>query len=256
MKFILKLNIIFVLVFIVSAVVFPQVKSEKITQYVSDETGTLSSEEVTRLGKMLKAFEDSTSNQVVVYIIRSLNGMPIEDVAYKIAEKNGIGQKGKNNGVLLLVAIEDKRLRIEVGYGLEGALPDALCGRIIDDEIKPEFRSGNYYEGILNGINAIISATRGEYKPESKNNKIFGCPGSMAIVMVIFAFIFLFSFIRIILNFFGLGKVYSGKIGGRSNDSGPWFWGSGGSSGFSGGSFGGFSGGGGSFGGGGASGSW
>ena len=229
----------------------------KITQYVTDETGTLSADELSGLRSRLKSFEDSTTNQVVVYIIKSLQGNPIEMLSYDIAAKNGIGQKGKSNGVLLLIAMAEKQLRIEVGYGLEGALPDALCGRIIEDEIKPEFRNGNYFEGISNGIDAIIMATRGEYKPEKSNKGFGGCIGPGLFVALIFGFIFIMIVIEIIKGIFGFGRVFSGSKKSKSGwNSGGWWWGGGSGGSGSGGSFGGFSGGGGSFGGGGASGSW
>jgi uncharacterized protein len=229
----------------------------KITQYVTDETGTLKSQEINRLRQILKNFEDSTSNQIVVYIIKSLNGTPIEMAAYDIAEKNGIGQKGKNNGALLLIAMNDKRMRIEVGYGLEGALPDALCGRIIENEITPSFKTGNYYEGILNGVNAIISATKGEYKSEKSKKGIGGCIGPGVFVIIVVGFIIIMIVIEILKGIFGFGRVFSRSKNNKGDgwNSGGWWWG-GGSGGSSGGSFGGFSGGGGSFGGGGASGGW
>ncbi|MBN1634704.1 MAG: TPM domain-containing protein [Ignavibacteria bacterium] len=233
----------------------------KITQYVTDETGILTSQEINQLRQTLKNFEDSTSNQIVVYIIKSLNGMPIEMVSYDIAEKNGIGQRGKNNGALLLIAMNDRRMRIEVGYGLEGALPDALCGRIINDEITPSFKNENYYEGIVKGVNAIMSATKGEYKPGKSEKEQGICIGPGLFITLFIGFIIILIVIEILKGIFGFGRVYSGSKGSKSSgwNSGGWWWGSGGSGGsggFGGGSSGGFSGGGGSFGGGGASGGW
>lgn len=230
----------------------------KITQYVTDETGTLTSSQITSLETKLSSFEKETSNQVVVYIIATLGGESLEETSYDIAEKNGIGQKSKNNGVLLFIVMNDRKMRIEVGYGLEGALPDALAGQIIRKEITPYFKQAKYYEGINAGVDAIISATKGEYtqdkKYSEKEEKDFGvgCCGVPFVVLAIFFFIgfpFIFSIIR---RIFGGGR---GK--GRNNwwNSGGWTGGSG-SSWSSGSSFGGFSGGGGSFGGGGASGSW
>lgn len=228
----------------------------RITQYVTDETGTLTASQIDELRIILKNFEDSTSNQVVVYIISSLKGNPIEMLAYDIAEKNGIGQKGRNNGVLLLIAMNEKQLRIEVGYGLEGALPDALCGRIIDNEIKPEFRNGNYFEGISKGIQAIMSATKGEYEPDKSKKGFDLCYGPTLFTIAIFGLIFIMIIIEILKGIFGFGRVYT-KAGKKNGwKSGGWFWGGGSGSDSSGDSFGGFSGGGGSFGGGGASGSW
>jgi uncharacterized protein len=260
LKKILSAITVFTVLFIFSETVQLQDNKTavKITQYVTDETGTLTAGELSELRSRLKSFEDSTSNQIVAVIIKSLQGTPIEMLSYDLAEKNGIGQKGKSNGVLLLIAMEERQLRIEVGYGLEGALPDALCGRIIEDEIKPEFRKGNYYEGISNGIDAIIKATKGEYKPEKSGKGLGGCIGPGLFVIIIIVFIFVMIAIEIIKGIFGFGRVYSGSKKSKSGwSSGGWWWGGGSSGGFgSGGSFGGFSGGGGSFGGGGASGSW
>lgn len=225
---------------------------KKLTEYVVDETFTLTSYQKQTLVNKLKTFEDSTSNQLVVYIISSLGGKTIEEYAYEVATKNQIGQKGKNNGVLFLISMTDKKIRIEVGYGLEGALPDALCKRIIENEIKPEFQKSNYYDGILKGVEAIISATKGEYKPESKTKSILKTVGSILLNILLFigaiALIFIFAVIRSIVSavVFGTGSKGSGyyKSSGWSSSRGGGF------------SSGGFSGGGGSFGGGGASGSW
>ena len=106
----------------------------KIAKYVVDETGTLKQDDITYLMQKLINFEKETSNQLVVYIIPSLNGESIEEVAIELAEENKIGQKGKDNGVLLLITMNDKKMRIEVGYGLEGALPDATALSIINNE--------------------------------------------------------------------------------------------------------------------------
>lgn len=225
--------------------------SSRLMYFVTDETGTLTESEISSLDNKLKAFADSTSNQVVVYMISSLQVEPIEDVSLRIAEENLIGQMGKDNGVLLLIAKDDRKLRIEVGYGLEGALTDALANSIIRNEITPEFRNGNFYKGINNGVDAIIQATKGEYEAEETSNESFNIP-SFIVTVIIFGFIFVMVIIRIIATIAGVGKSY--RIGGgRSGFSGG-FWGSG--SGSSGSSFGSFSGGGGSFGGGGSSGSW
>lgn len=231
----------------------------KITQYVTDETSTLTQSQITSLETKLSNFEKETSNQVVVYVIATLGGESLEETSIEIAEKNGIGQKSKNNGVLLFIVINDRKLRIEVGYGLEGALPDALAGQIIRKEITPKFKQGKYYEGIDAGVDAIILATKGEYKQDKKyaeKDKDFGvgCCGIPILVLLIFGFFGVFFVISVIRGIFGRGKGKKGKKGSWWN-SGGWSSGSG-SSWSSGSSFGGFSGGGGSFGGGGASGSW
>lgn len=231
----------------------------KVRAYVTDEASVLSSSEISSLETKLANFEKETSNQVVVYIVQSLNGESLEETSYEIAQKNGIGQKGKDNGVLLFIAISDRKLRIEVGYGLEGALTDALSNQIIRKEITPYFKQGKYYEGINAGVDAIILATKGEYtqdKNTTKDNKNIGIGfcGLPILVIVIFFFFGISIIISIIRRIFGWTGISSGK---HSNwwNSGSWGSGSGWSSGSS-SSFGGFSGGGGSFGGGGSSGSW
>ncbi len=222
----------------------------KVTQYVMDYAGVLSPNQKNFLIQKLKAFEDSTSNQVVVYIINSLNGNSLEDYSHDIAEKNKVGQKGKDNGAMLLIAIDDRKLRIEVGYGLEGVLTDALSSSIIRNEIEPSFRKGNYFEGIDKGITAIFSVTKNEYKPDKKKSPAEK-GGFVAVFFV--AFFLLYLFIQFIKGIFGFGSVNTGSRGRGWYGSGGFF---GGGGGFFGGGGGGFSGGGGSFGGGGASGSW
>ncbi len=149
----------------------------------------------------------------------------MEETSYEIAEKNGIGQKSKNNGVLLFVVMNDRKMRIEVGYGLEGALPDALAGQIIRKEITPYFKQAKYYEGINAGVDAIISATKGEYTQDKKysekeeNDFGVGCCGVPILVLVIFGFFGFFFITSILRRIFGWGR---GK--GRSNwwNSGGW----------------------------------
>ncbi|MCX7877106.1 MAG: TPM domain-containing protein [Ignavibacteria bacterium] len=225
----------------------------KIRTYVTDKTGTLKPEEIGLLEKKLSDFEKETSNQVVVWMESSLGSALLEERSFEIAEKNGIGQRGKNNGVLIYIAKNDRKLRIEVGYGLEGALPDALCNQIIRKEITPEFKKGNFYEGINAGVDAIIKATRGEYTQEktydeSSDSFMICCmPFPVFIFIVIFFLIFVISTVSRSLGWVRGGNTNWWYTGGSS-------WSSGSNSGgfFSGG----FSGGGGSFGGGGASGSW
>jgi len=234
-------------------------KPTNITKYVVDETGTLTQSEMNSLLKKLEDFDKQTSTQVVVYMITSLNGESIEDVSYKIAEKNKIGRKGKDNGVLVLIAKNDKKLRIEVGYGLEGVLTDAYTTQIRTREMNPSFQAGKFYEGINKGVDAIIAVSKGEYKSDNKadkkkNNDGSGlmCLGFPIFIIIIFGFIFFSIFISIIRRIFGWGgRHYTGGSGW----GGGGFFG-GGSFGGGGGGFGGFSGGGGSFGGGGSSGSW
>ena len=214
---------------------------------ITDLTATLSQNETESLEAKLEQFEHSSSNQIVVLIVPSLQGESIEDFTLRVGEKNKIGRKGKNNGVILLIAKDDRKMRIEVGYGLEGALTDALSSQIIRRVIAPRFRDGQYFDGISEGVDAIIAATKGEFSGESNTSKR-GIP----IPLIFVLFFVVTGFIEFLVR----RRHYisrRGYIGG-----GPWFWGGGGfggGGGFSGGGSG-FSGGGGSFGGGGASGSW
>ena len=131
---------------------------------VTDKTGTLTAEQLSNLERGLAEFERKTSNQIVVLIIPTLEEGSLEDFSVRLAEKWKAGQKGKDNGVILLIVKNDRKLRIEVGYGLEGALPDVLAGTIIRNDIAPRFRKGDFYGGILSGLRGIAAATRGEYK--------------------------------------------------------------------------------------------
>lgn len=247
--------------FLLSAILaFSQNFPPKPNHLVNDYTHTLSSNEVNQLEHKLVAFDDSTSTQIAVVLINSLEGYDIADYGVRLAESWGIGGKKNNNGVLVLVSIGDRKVTIQTGYGVEGALPDAIARRIIENEITPNFRTGNYYKGLDAGTSAIISYTKGEYKDprKQKHNKEDGSGAIIFIIIMVIIFL---------LSRRG-GGGGSQVIGGRGAAS-PFWWmlmGSGmGRS--SGGGFGGFSGGGGngggfggfgggSFGGGGASGSW
>ncbi|HWA06625.1 MAG TPA: TPM domain-containing protein [Ignavibacteria bacterium] len=256
----LKYFLVFFL-FVTSAGLFAQrsksVPDEiKVKTYVTDKTSTLNSVQLKSLEQKLAAFEKETSNQVVVWMESSLDGNSVEDRSYEIAEQNGIGQKQKNNGVLLYIAKNDRKLRIEVGYGLEGALTDALCSQIIRNEITPNFKKGNFFDGINAGVDAIIKATKGEYAAEKETNKDNPFGNLCCLPLPLMFFIIIVGFI-IVMKI--LSRIFRwGRGSNRSN----WWWtgGSGSGSSWSSGSSdwsgGGFSGGGGSFGGGGSSGSW
>lgn len=222
-----------------------------LTRHMTDLSGTLSAQQVERLDAKLRAFEDSTSNQIVVLMISTLGSESLEDFSLRVAEANRIGVKGRDNGALLFIAKDDRRVRIEVGYGLEGALPDITSGQIIRNELGPHFRSGEYYEGINAAVDAMMAATKGEYKADKKKKK--DSPLGMFPLLIVLLIIFM-----IIRNFFHRPPGLFGRR--RSYWGGGPFFGGFGGGGFGGGGFGGggggFSGGGGSFGGGGASGSW
>jgi len=228
----------------------------KLTGRVVDVAGVLTSNQRQIIEKELRACEEKSSSQVAVLIIPSLQGENLEDYSMRVVEKWKLGQKEFDNGVLLLIAINDRKLRIEVGYGLEPILTDAKCDYIIRNEIVPYFRQGDFYQGILNGVKTITGIVNREFDitPEQlakykkkKRTKTRHIP----IGFLIFIFIIISSIFR------------GGGRGGRGGGSGLlWYLllssGGGGRSGGSsfGGGFGGFSGGGGSFGGGGSSGGW
>ena len=134
----------------------------------------------------LKSFDDSTSNQIVFLMINSLDGYSLEMYTYETAVKNNIGSKANNNGVLFFVAKDDRKMRIEVGYGLEGALPDALANSILRNEVRPHFKENNYSAGVAAGLNAIILATQGEYKIKKKsdNDEDGGFPGVFIFILI------------------------------------------------------------------------
>lgn len=225
---------------------FSQDFPERPSQLVNDYTHTLSAPQIASLENKLILFDDSTSNQITVVILKSVGDYDINEYALELGRKWGVGGKNKNNGVVLLVALGDRKLSIQTGYGLEGALPDIYTKRIIENDIKPFFKEGKYYEGIESGTNAIISLIKGEYKNDRpKHNKDKGGAGAGFIVILIVIII-------IILLKRGGGGGNSQVIGGRGV-SNALFWSMllGGGRGNSGGGFGG-----GSFGGGGSSGSW
>lgn len=142
----------------------PQLKGR-----VNDYANMLTPAEATDLEGKLGLEEQETSNQIVVLTIPSLEGEVLEDFSIRVAEEWKIGQKGKDNGVIILIARDEKKVRIEVGRGLEGSLSDLLSGRIIE-EMKPPFSAGNYYDGLDLCVDDIIKAIKGEYQPEEKRS--------------------------------------------------------------------------------------
>jgi uncharacterized protein len=238
--------------FLFSVISFAQSQIPVLKNWANDYTNTLTPNQLSYLDHDLSAFNDTTSNQIVLLIIHSLNGYPMEEFTYETASKNKIGTAKNNNGILFFVAKEDKKMRIEVGYGLEGALPDALCSSILRNEVRPYFQQGEYFNGVVAGINAIKLATKGEYVAVKKNRNENGARGLGSFFLIIAI---------IIISF--ISRIGRGGRGGRGGGfiffPGGGIFGGGGSwsgSGGGGGGFGGFSGGGGSFGGGGASGGW
>lgn len=264
-----------------------------LTARVNDYAGLLSPTTKNQLEQALLTFEQNESTQIVVLTVTSLEGESLEDFSMQVAEAWQVGQKGRDNGAILLVAKNDRKIRIEVGYGLEGSLTDMISGRIIRNVIVPAFRSGNFDQGVANGVAAMMAAVKGEYQAQPEKRQPRGRESSVSFIPLI-VFIFLitqlgrvrrglgvmagglllpifgsmvlpFGLITLLLIPLGLAAGFilslvgsalgaAGAAGGRRRSGGFWIGGSGG--GFSSGGFGGFSGGGGGFGGGGASGGW
>lgn len=206
------------------------------TNYVNDYAGVLSAADRESLNADLKAFEKATSTQVFVAVFPSLEGEDHADFGVRLASAWKVGTK-KDNGVLLDIFMKERAIGIEVGYGLEGALPDAVCSRIIRDEMAPLFKQGDYAGGIKAGVAKIKAATRGEYTTEASGES--GEPSFFEKVLIV-GFIVLVIVLQLIFGKRGRSGRWSSGGGFRS---------SGGGGGFSGG-------GGGSFGGGGARGGW
>src|SRR5690606_733623 len=164
----MKIGIYLRLFFLLTVLIFNDVSSQNIDTIVTvnritDHANVFSSAEKNKLENLLVSFENKTSNQIAVVTINTLSGNTIENAALKIFENNGLGQKDLDNGVLLLFAKNDRKVRIEVGYGLEGVLTDALSSRVIRQIMIPEFKEGKYAGGIEKGVNAIIHITGEEY---------------------------------------------------------------------------------------------
>jgi uncharacterized protein len=222
---------------------------------INDYAGALTAPERERLEQKLATRERGTSNQVVVAIFRSLEGESLEDFSIRLAQAWRIGQKGLDNGVIFLVFLDDRKMRIEVGYGLEATLTDAIAGSIIRDVVAPRFREGRIADGVSAGVDAIDQAIAGTYRTagSSSGHK----PAANRYQMLIPLLVVVGGLLWIILPAMFVSSArrrgWTGGSSGWGGGMGGPFLGGGGSRGSSGG-FGG--GGGGGFGGGGASGSW
>lgn len=167
---------------------------------VHDDAQALKQETIDKLEKQLEAYEDSTSNQIAVLIISSLEGETIEEYSLRVAEKWKLGQKDKDNGVLLLVAVDDHKMRIEVGSGLEGVLTDALSSRIIRNEMAPNFRRADFDSGVTAGIDGIIAAIGGEYTAnDSSEITELSLTARILIGLGIYVFLGIFAFFGLII---------------------------------------------------------
>lgn len=183
----------------------------KPTGFVNDFANALTNEQKQNIEVKLSEFTKTSSNEIAIAIIESLDDDTVENFAVQLFKDWGIGKKDKDNGVLILVAVDDRQMRIEVGYGLEGALTDAQSYWIINQIMKPAFKSGDYYQGIDGAVDKIIGATNGEYIPDSQsssqNNNFWGMSFDFGFVfyIIIFGFMWLASV---------LGKSKSWWLGG------------------------------------------
>ncbi|WP_422365551.1 TPM domain-containing protein [Pelagibius sp.] len=218
---------------------------------VVDDANLLGAGAESRLTQLLADHESATSNQVVVVTLPSLQGTTIEEFGYQLLRQWGIGQAGRNNGALLIAAPNERKVRIEVGYGLEGELPDAIAKMIIEREILPAFRNNDFAGGITAGVNAILAAIDGSYDPLPKKIPLLERFSPVMFLFIVFAIILLIRYREEFGDGGGIGDGYHRGRSGRGYSGGGGF----GGGGFGGG---GFSGGGGSGGGGGggASGGW
>ena len=227
----------------------------KPSEYFNDYAGVVSKEAAFRFNEQLAQFERETSDQVVVAVFPKMQSdSDVADYTQRVAQAWGVGQKERRNGVVLFVFIQDRNMFIQVGYGLEGALPDATAFDITERHIKPLFRAGNYEAGLATGIDLICKAIRGEYKGSGKTvAERKGGGGAVTGVLPFIIFIIVLIMLSRLSRKMG-GYSYSSRGGGPIFIPSGGGWSSGGGGG--GGGFSGFGGGGGSFGGGGAGSSW
>lgn len=233
---------------------------------VNDYTGILSQGEAAQLEQKLVSFNDSTSTQIVVVIVKSLNGYDKNDFAQRLGQKWGVGQKGRNNGVVILIKPKQTNERgevsIQTGYGLEGVLPDITCKQIEENEMIPKFARDDYYNGILAGVNVIMSITKGEFTAGQYGKRVSQQKPYGILVPIIILMVLVFWIRNSRGGTHSVGKnlpfwttlFLLGSMGRGGRGSWGDFQSGGGGFGGGGGGFGGF--GGGSFGGGGAGGSW
>lgn len=291
----LSLLVVFAIVLVTPAVSALEVPPKPTTSPIVDNAQILTPEQEQTLAATIAEEQKSSGNQIGILTVKSLDGDVLEDYSIRVAREWGIGTKERDNGVLLLVAVDDRKVRIEVGYGLEGALTDLRSSRIIRDRITPQFRQQRYFEGISAGVNGIVTAIHGETDPALKQTEtkkpmpipwdfalaaLFFVPmwlsailartkswwaggvlGGIAgtVIAVIFGFLFvgLLSIIGLFLAGLLFDKAVSQNFQNRARDGIAPAWWAGGTHLGGGGGSGGFGGfGGGGFGGGGASGDW
>lgn len=202
LKFLVRVKTIFVFL---SLLTFISANAQKAVPElwnarVHDDAQVLKQETIDQLELQLKAYEDSTSNQIAILIVNSLDGESLEDYSLKVAEHWKLGKASKDNGVLLLVAVKDHKMRIEVGQGLEGVLTDALCNRIIRNEMAPNFRRSDFDAGITSAITAITAGIKGEYTADDTNDlDDLSLTARILIGLGIYLFLSIFAFFALIV---------------------------------------------------------
>lgn len=225
------------------------------TRYFTDQAGVVSPAVAEDLNARLEQFERETSNQILVVIFQKMkSASSIEDYTQRLFSAWKVGQQKLDNGAIFFVFVQDRRMRIHTGYGLEGALPDALCKRILDEQVTPHFKTGDFDAGMRAAVDSVIAATRGEYKGtgktvrEERQQREDDIEGW--IILLVFVVIIVIKIVRhrrgTVYGHEGVHPVHTWYFGSGGGSSGGGDWGGGG----------GFSGGGGDSGGGGASGSW
>lgn len=252
-------NLLFILMLAMPLGAFSQEFPAKSNRLVTDYSNTLSRSELNGLEELLVKYDQESSVQIAIVVMKTLDGYPIGDYAFQLGEKWGIGQGNTDNGALILVSMQERKMWIATGYGLEATLTDAMCKRIIENEMKPRFRSNDFAGGLAAASNAIIQVTRGEYQGNGGGGKKAAPIGSFLFILLVFAIIWLIKAKQVRdysrVNHIGFWAAWMLLNSASRRHGGSYSSFSGGSGGFSGGGgFGGF--GGGSFGGGGAGGSW
>jgi len=231
-------------------------------RYFNDYAGTVSPAAADALNLQLEQYEKESSNQLLVAIYPKMESdSSVEDYTVRVAQAWKVGQQGKNNGAVLFVFKDDHQLYIQVGYGLEATLTDALASQIIANELKPRFRAGDFEGGLRAAVNAMIAATKGEYKGTGRTQAEGNGSNSGGLVVLLVVFCLFWALINFVRRAANRPSVLMNPRRRSIIATTPWWmggggggWGGGSSGGFGGG--GGFSGGGGSFGGGGAGGKW
>ena len=261
-------QVFIMLLFSVSVVMGQNIPKPMVpARLVNDFTGLLTQDQQNSLEMKLVAFNDSTSSQICIVTYDDLQGYSVAEFASSLGTNWGVGRSGRDNGILILISPANKQMTIQTGYGLEGAVPDALCKRIIDKEMTPSFRQGNYYEGIDKAVQTLMALTKGEFTADDYKKKTSSGENLIPVIFIFIIAFIAFSSIAARRRLYAPGKsipwwVLMSMMGSSGHSTkgkyGDFHGGSGGFGGFSGGSggggFGGF--GGGSFGGGGASGGW